>query len=381
MLYFAIMTSITEKMVAGGSCIARIDGKAVFIPFTLPGETVDIEITDSKKDYSFARLLGVKDPSPHRITPPCPLFAVCGGCSLQMADPGYQTELRLSILSDSLARAHVPFEGRPSALTGEPLGYRSRFQFHRTRDGRVGLKEGKSDSIVPVSDCPVAVRAIRDSLVSGELARITRKHNVDDRFHVFSDGDRLWVEDIDNLCTVRILGREISFDVKGFFQSNLGMLERALEAVCKGLAEGTRLLDFYSGVGTFSVFAGHRFKETVLVEHNREALAMAEKNLAWRDGPITLCAVSDERWPRDPASRLEYDCAIVDPPRQGIGKAALEWFAASKIPELRYVSCDPVTFARDAARLCASGFSLDEVTLLDFYPQTSHIETFGVFRR
>ena len=373
------MKIITEKMVAGGSCLAHFDGKAVFVPFSLPGETLEIEITESKKDYSFAKIVTILEASAHRIEPPCPLFGRCGGCSLQMADSAYQRELRLSILNDVFSRARIVSENGICMETGSPFEYRSRFQFHRTREGGIGLKEGSANTIVPVTDCPVAVPAIREALASGSFAKAARHRNSGDRFHVFGYDGKLWQEDADSLCQLEIAGKKVSFDVRGFFQSNIPMLERLLKAAC-GNTHG-RFLDFYAGVGTFSLFAGNGFSETVLVEHNKDSLVMAKENLSGYAGRSIFCAVSDEAWPQRPESRLQYDLAIIDPPRQGMSKKTLEWFAASNIPDLRSVSCDPVTFARDAAKLVASGYRLKEVALFDFYPQTHHIETLAFFEK
>ena len=374
------MVIIADKMVSGGSCIARIDGKAVFIPMALPGETLEIEIAESRKDYSFARIVSVLETSPHRIAPVCPLFGQCGGCSLQMADSEYQKTLRISILSDLFSRAKITPEDGVSMESGEPLGYRSRFQFHRTQEGAVGLKEGSANTIVSVSDCPVAVAEIRAALGDGSLAAQARHFNAGDRFHVFAYGGKLWQECGSTACSLAILGKEIRFDVRGFFQSNIPMLERMISAVCDGL-EGNRLLDFYSGVGTFSAFAGEKFRETVLVEHNREALEKARENLASSSCKPVFCATSDERWSAMRESKLPCDAAIVDPPRQGLSPRALDWFVKSKIGDLRYVSCDPATFARDAAKLQAAGFRFRKAVLFDFYPQTHHIETLGFFTR
>jgi 23S rRNA (uracil1939-C5)-methyltransferase len=357
-----------------------MDGKAVFIPLSLPGETLEIEITESRKDYSFARVVSVLEPSPHRVEPACPLFGRCGGCSLQMADNEYQKELRLSILSDLFSRAKiVPDEGIKME-SGNALGYRSRFQFHRAQDGSLGLKEGSANSIVQVSDCPVAVAEIRAALGDGSLAARARHANAGDRFHVFAHGGKLWQECGDTDCSIPLLGKSIGFDVRGFFQSNVPMLERMITAVSSGIS-GERLLDFYSGVGTFSLFAGDAFRESVLVEHNREALAKAAENLAGASCKPVFCATNDERWPTIRESRLHFDAAIVDPPRQGLSPKALDWFVKSKIGELRYVSCDPATFARDAAKLLSAGFRFRKAVLFDFYPQTHHIETLGFFTR
>lgn len=379
-ILFVVMQIITEKMIAGGSCIARIDGKAVFIPFSLPGETVDIAIIEDRKDFSFAALRSVIAPSPRRRESPCPLFGRCGGCSLQMADDEYQKELRLSIMRDVFSRAHIePLEGI-SIEAGEPFGYRSRFQFHRTQSNSIGLKEGAGNAVVPVGECPVAVERINRALADGSLAKAVASANAGERFHVFAYGEDLWHEDGRTDCAVRVRDRVISFDVRGFFQSNIPMLERMVSAVMDGLS-GTRFLDFYSGVGTFSAFAADSFAETVLVEHNADALARARNNLEG-DGPAArYAAVRDDRWPRDALSRLSYDAAVVDPPRQGISRDALAWFCSSGIPEIRYVSCDPVTFARDAAKLVAAGYAFRKAVLFDFYPQTHHIETLGYFSR
>lgn len=393
------MQIITEKMVAGGSCIGRIDGKAVFVPFSLPGETVDIEIVDDRKDFSFAALRSVIGRSPHRRESPCPLFGRCGGCTLQMADDDYQKELRLSVLNDVFSRARVEPDEGISIEAGEPFAYRSRFQFHRTMSRGIGLKEGAGNEVVPVSRCPVAVDRINRALADGSLADAVSRANSSDRFHVFAYGEDLWHEDGKTDCAVRVRDRVISFDVRGFFQSNVPMLERMVATALDGLS-GARFLDFYSGVGTFSAFAADSFGETVLVEHNKEALDRARINLegarpdtdagarraagnaaATRARSARYAAVRDDKWPRDPMSRLSYDAAVVDPPRQGISKDALSWLVSSGIPELRYVSCDPVTFARDAARLIASGYSFRKATLFDFYPQTHHIETLGCFSR
>jgi 23S rRNA (uracil1939-C5)-methyltransferase len=375
------MVSIAEKLVAGGSSMARIDGKVVFIPLALPGETVDIEITECKKDFSFAKVVSVLEGSPHRVAPPCPLFGRCGGCSLQMCDDEYQRTLRRSILKDVLSRARVECESELAIESGDAWGYRSRFQFHRSAEASLGLKEGSSREVVRIDDCPIAVPKIREALRSGALEGNFTP--TEDRLHVFANGDEIWVEGIDEECAVKVLGQSIHFDVRGFFQSNIPMLERLSLAIFPetGGISGKRLLDLYSGVGTFSAFAGNRFEDVTLVEHNDRALELARKNLAHRGREPLLCAVSDDRWPRDKASRLRYDAAIVDPPRQGISPPALDWLVSSGIPELRYVSCDPVTFARDARKLIDGGFRFKAATLFDFYPQTHHIETLGVFSR
>ncbi|HOT62862.1 MAG TPA: TRAM domain-containing protein [Treponemataceae bacterium] len=117
------MTSIAEKMVPGGSCLARVDGKAVFVPGALPGEAVELRVVKDKKDYAVADIIRVIEPSSHRVEPACPLFGRCGGCDLQMASAAYQRELRVGILREALARARVGDVPAVSCEGGDDWGY------------------------------------------------------------------------------------------------------------------------------------------------------------------------------------------------------------------------------------------------------------------
>lgn len=384
MLYSILMISITEKMIAGGSCIARIDGKAVFVPFSLPGETLEIEITESKKDYSFARIVRVIETSPHRVKPLCPLFGTCGGCSLQMADSDFQKELRLSIVKDVFDRAKLSSKNEPYIVSGSPFEYRSRFQFHRSSAENVSFMEGSSSTLVDLPDCPIAVPKIRKAISDGSLARTAAKFNSKSRFHVFSYGEELWQEDDSFECSISLQGKTIHFDVRGFFQSNIPLLSQLLDILETKIQQYVHsdacLLDFYSGVGTFSTILGNKFKKRVLLEHNRAALGKARINLSAENKTGNIfCTCTDDKWHLQKEARLAYSTAIIDPPRQGLQKNATEWFNNSGIPVLFYVSCDPATFARDSVRLAQGGYKLEETILFDFYPQTHQIETLGIF--
>ncbi len=372
---------IAEKVVPGGMCFSRIDGKAAFVRGVLPGEIAEVEIVSEKRDYVVTRATSIVKASSRRVEPFCPLFGSCGGCSLQMAEDSYQTELRLSILTEALERFRVPVSAPPSVVSGTPRAYRSRFQFHRAGT-EIALREGESTELVPLRDCPVAVREIRQALSDGTLASMSSLRADGERFHVFAYDGRLWHEDRDERVDLDLAGRRVSFDVGGFFQSNIPMLEGLGKSVIRLLENGgkrERLLDMYSGVGTFSLFAGSLFAHSVLVERNRKALAHARENLSRAGIPATACAVSDDFWPRTRESSLPFDAAIVDPPRSGISREALSWLCSSGIPNILYVSCDPVTFSRDAATLTKNGYRLASVEMHDFYPQTHHVETLGQF--
>ena len=184
-----------------------------------------------------------------------------------------------------------------------------------------------------------------------------------------------------NTCSVSILGKKIDFDVQGFFQSNLEVLEKTVQKVMANIGGGNAL-DMYSGCGTFSVFLADIFRNTVLVEHNRDAVVFAETNLAGKKHESY--GQSGEKWARESSATVlknsgPFEACVIDPPRSGMEKEVCKWLCNEKIPVIKSVSCNPSTHARDASFLVKAGYSLKKLYLLDFYPQTSHIESLAEF--
>jgi 23S rRNA (uracil1939-C5)-methyltransferase len=391
-------------MVFGGDCIGKNAGKTVFIPYAVPGEKLEVEIISSKRDYDTARIVDILEPSPHRIKPVCPYYGFCGGCSMMHIDPLYQKELRKQVLADCFRRCGITVP-ETAVISGPDTGYRCRFQLN---DG--GLTGKNSSTIIPVTSCSVADKEINDWLLQtkpslrpagrihifgadcvisaggmegkktviscsgGDSPLPVRtgggKKTVKNRAAKHFAGTILSPEDI---VTVLLLGKKISFDVRGFFQSNMTVLASAVQEICRGL-HGTNVLDMYSGCGTFSVFLADRFDCVTLVEHNRDALVFAEQNMAGKKH--VSFGISGEKWVQQAApSRPDFDAVVIDPPRSGMEDAVCRWLCTSGIPVIRSLSCDPATHARDISRLTAAGYRLESLTLLDFYPNTCHIES------
>lgn len=395
----------TEKIVFGGDCIAKIDGKTVFVPFALPGETLRVEITESRRDYDRAKITEILEPSPHRVTPPCPLYGKCGGCNFMHSESSSQISFRKQILYDCFLRAGISENEMPEieAVTGPEFGYRARFQF---TDG--GLLERGTKNVIPLKNCPVAENAI-----NAWLSSVPQKSRPRGRIHVFGGsfcGDRVTVAQENNFSggdfssfesqnrskkiksktprqifsgtiispentvSVTLSGKQISFDVRGFFQSNMFVLEKAVSEICK-FSESKNLVDIYSGCGTFSVFLANHAENITLVEHNRDALVFAEQNLAGtRHASFGL---SGAKWVAQQVGK-KFDGVVIDPPRSGMEKEVLKWLCTSKPKQINAVSCNPSTHARDIAALIKAGYRLERLLLLDFYPQTSHVESLAV---
>ena len=409
---FMPVTVKAEKLVFGGDCIAHVNGKAVFIPYAVPGETLDIEIISSNRDYDKARIVNIIAPSPHRRIPACPHYGICGGCNMMHIDDAYQRELRKSVLADCFLRTGIDVP-EIDVIAGKSTGYRARFLLH---DGGLVARDAKS--IVPVTHCTVAtdevnawfsetafenrprglVRIFGDARVVSagengkkivsaqcdkpeqtEASKAATRNARDKKIKTLPKRFSGTLASPDTAVKIALCGKEIGFDVRGFFQSNIDVLERAIDKVCGGFS-GKNALDLYAGCGTFSVFLADRFKHVTLVEHNRDALVFAEQNLAGKQH--ASFGVSGEVWVRDFAKTAPpFDAAVADPPRSGMEKEVCDRLCKSGIPYIHSLSCDPATHARDAAKLVRSGYSLASLSLLDFYPNTCHIESLAIFEK
>lgn len=376
----------TTKYVFGGSCIARgRTGKTLFVPFALPEETLDVEIVQEKKDYYEGRILDVLSPSPHRVIPRCKYFSLCGGCDLQMIKNEEQHHLREMSAKELMMRSHLILDFPIEFIAGSDWQYRNRFQFHMDNN-KIGFLARKSHSVIHIEDCPIACQKMRKYLKTLPTfddngirsdARIKR-------LHAFAYEDGLWLENREEEVRLDILERCFVFSPQSFFQSNVDMLKQLVSILREHVGSVERLLDFYSGVGTFSLLFANNARELHLVEWNKYSLAMASANLesvkTESEVKVFFHCLDSEKWRCTQEAGLAYDVAIVDPPRTGIDRVSLGWFCKKRVKKLLYVSCNPATFVRDASFLILNaGYRLQHCYFLDFYPQTHHLEVLGVF--
>ena len=391
-------TIIADKFVFGGNCIGKIDGKTVFVPYAVPGEKLDIEITKEHKDFDEVRTLNVLEPSFHRVKPFCSLYGKCGGCDMMHIDAQYQKELKSRIFVELFSSNGIKIT-EPLTISGKETGYRARIQLN---DGC--FSERVSNRLVPVEYCPVAHKNINDWLKTTPAEKrgkgrknIFAHEKLKEKLIVSHTEEKLsqkgteknarlkkprniysgTVISEENQANINLLGKNIAFDVRGFFQSNIEVLEKAILKITEDIS-GKAALDLYAGCGTFSTFLCDKFENVTLVEHNRDALVYAEKNLSGKTH--TSIGLSGEAWIRS-CDKTLFDAAVLDPPRSGLEKTVLDYLCASKIPKIRYVSCNPSTQARDVSKLLKSGYRINEAFILDFYPNTAHIESLVCLER
>lgn len=381
-------------MAAGGLALARgPDGRVVLVEGALPGETVEVRVRRTHRQYDQAEVTSVLEPSPHRVAPPCAHWvAGCGGCDWQHVASGAQTALKVDIVTDALRRiggvAHPPVTSGPSLPVA---AYRTTLRAV-VADGRAALRRRRSHEAVTVEDClvahPLLGSLLRDgrfgaargvtlrcgartgerlALVEGAADRVELPADV----RVVSDADlaagrRAWYHE-------DVAGAALRVSARSFFQAGpegAEALVAAVRAALEGAPEGA-LIDAYGGVGLFgaTVAAG---RPVTVVEQSASAAADARVNLP--GARVVRSAV--ERWrPRRAAA------VVADPARTGLGPEAVDVLSATGAGRLALVSCDAASLGRDARLLAGRGFRLEESTVVDMFPRTSHVEVVSRFVR
>ena len=372
-----------ERPAQGGAAIARLaDGRVCFVEGALPGEVALVELTKAGRDFAKGLAREILEAHRQRVSPRCPLFGRCGGCSMQHASFQLQLELLEASVRDTFRRftgAELPASFKISY--GEPWRYRNRARALKTANG-FGFREAASHRAIEFRTCAVLVPAL-DDFFHSQTARKLRASELEafengrGEVAYFYEGMAPQAFAAHAETLVEVAGRELSMDAEVFFQSNLGLLPELVKAVRKAAGSGELLIDLFSGVGFFASLLQESFGRVVAVERDRHCLRHAKRNLG---SPAEFVTEPAEAWLLktvvEPGATL-----IVDPPRTGLPKPAAEALAQSALSRLLYVSCDPVTLARDSKFLSGSGFKISSAEAFAFYPQTPHLEMLAVLER
>lgn len=384
-----------DKMVQGGEGMGRLaDGRVCFVAGALPGELCKVLLTFQKKDFTRGRVLEVLETSPDRVKPKCPLYGRCGGCSLQHLDSTKQAEYLAQVERENFRRlAHAELPDNFKVHTGNPWNYRNRarvvFCGNREDGARFGFREQESNHAVTFADCPVLTKGLNDFLKGPAKSLKARELNIFDngngQVSYYYDGMPAAEFQKNAVSVVEIGGKKIESDASVFFQSNLGLLPELVDAVRNAVDEGIKsgeasdewLIDLFSGVGFFAALLQDKFKRVTTVERDDGCLKHAKVNLSGNAENVSAPA---EDWLAENVVDIPATL-IVDPPRTGLPPTALDAIAKSSVKKLIYVSCDPVTLARDFAKLREFGFTMKSAEAFAFYPQTPHMEMLAVLSR
>jgi 23S rRNA (uracil1939-C5)-methyltransferase len=335
-----------EDVAFGGKGVARENGKAVFIPFTIDGELVSAKITREKKQFAEAEVVDLRKASPHRVEPPCPYFGRCGGCAYQHIDYAHQLAIKSRQVHDVLQRIgklkHVPMR----SIIPSPLqyAYRNRITVHAD-NGVIGYFQRDSHRLIDVERCPIAMDE-----VNHELADL-RSQDVRDGHYTLRarSGPRV------------------------FSQTNDGVANALRDLIVQLMPPDQNLLiDAFCGAGFFAKALVGKVQRVVGIDWDRFAIAAALETATARETYIAgdvdanLKSILEE-------CDADKTAVIVDPPAIGLSAQIRKAIVDLAPATLTYVSCNPATLARDLAEL-QSRFKIESVTPLDMFPQTAEIE-------
>ena len=422
----------------GGMGVARIDGRVVFVHGALRGEKCRVLILKTLKSVAFAKVLEVIEPSSERITPDCPYFPRCGGCTYRHIR--YEEELRLKRqrVQDNLSRI-----GGSDVTVEEILGardtlrYRNKAQYPVSKDGAVGFYRARTHEVIECEHCllvkpeaDAAAEALREYMQSCRVAGYDEKTGRGLVRHLYIrsnaageslvcvlvNGDKLPKEDrlVTLLrdacpkCTGIVLGtntkkgnvilgdryrtlwgsdrledtlcgKTFRLSVPSFYQVNRIQAERLYAKAIEfaGLTGQETVLDLYCGAGTITLALSDHAKKVLGAEIVPEAIDDARENAA-RNGVKNVeffCGDASDVAKKLARENLRPDVITVDPPRKGLAADVVESIAEMQPGRVVYVSCDSATMARDVKRLADLGYTAQRACAVDMFPRADHIET------
>ena len=411
-----------EKPAAGGRMLARHDGKVVFVQGAIPGERVRARLERVERQLAFATATEILEPSPHRR--PTATDPLCGGCSYAHIAYPRQLTLKAEVIQDAFTRlGRIPLESRITVQPSPEHGYRLKARFHIS-SGRVGfyreatheLCDAASTGQLREDSVAAAIIAIEAALAAGPVMSAELSENLAADARVLylegtpggvitstaleaavkaanltgcssgSAGESRTVgipvvtDPLPVLTGGRAGSGQLERHAESFFQANRYLLPDLVATVLDSVPADGDVIDLYAGVGLFSISLAHSGREGIVaVEGNRTSVKDLMANASTCGAAVRVVFGSVEDFLAGGRHRAVN--LIVDPPRTGMSRGAMEAVVQMSCRRVVYVSCDPPTLARDARRLLDGGYRLRSLRAFDLFPNTPHVETVALFDR
>jgi tRNA/tmRNA/rRNA uracil-C5-methylase (TrmA/RlmC/RlmD family) len=379
----------------GGSCVARHDGRVVFVRYALPGELVRVRVTADRGSYWHAETVEVIEPSEDRIASLCPIAGVDGAgcCDLAFVDPAAGRALKAEVVSNQLARlGNYQWNDavQPVSAAG-PTGWRTRIKLDVGADGRAGFHRYRSDELVADLNCGQLPAGMTVGLADVAWPPGAQVHVViddDDQRHVartVRHGRRNSTDVVEGSYQgVQRAGRHSwQVPVTAFWQAHRDAAQTYSDLVADWACPGPGMTawDLYGGAGVFAAVLGDAVGESgqvVSVDSSRAATRSARATLA--DLP-QVNVITDSVRRALTAQRDGADVAVLDPPRGGAGREVIDLLAAAGVPRIVHIGCEAASFARDIGLYQHHGYAVDKISVFDSFPLTHHIECVALLTR
>lgn len=411
-----------DELGGRGDGIAKLNGKTVFVPYSAPGDVIDIKLSGAK-----GRLRHIHQKSPHRAPPVCAHFTKCGGCGLQHIDGDYYKNWKEGLIKTALKNQGInDVDILPLQVSPPSSRRRTSLQAIGRGDGKIvlGYAEKGSHNLIDITMCPILVPEIvalieplreflRKLLKKQQkmTIQITKGDNgldvvfkskgeVDlnlrmDLAEFAQTNDLARVSWLDTSLKkpyyemlaerrkpyVTFEGHKVFFPEGAFLQATVEGQNALISAMLEGLDGASRVVDLFSGCGTFSITAA-KHASVHAVENNEEMLSALKSSANMMTDIKQVSTEFRDLFLRPllPYELNTYDAAIIDPPRAGARHQMTE-IINSDIGKLIMISCNPLTFARDVENLVAAGFKMGAVTPVDQFLYSAHLEIISVFSR
>ena len=381
----------------GGSCVARHEGRVVFVRYALPGERVRVRVVSDHGSYWHADVVEVIDASADRVESLCPIAGVDGAgcCDLAFAAPDAARRLKGAVVANQLTKLggyHWCDEQDASAEpvgAGEATGWRTRVRLDTSDDGHAGFHRYHSTELITDLRCGQLPPGALDGLAESGWPSGAHLHvALDDEGvrHVVQSGPRVGRRTVTRVvegeyeATQRVNGRVWRVPVTAFWQAHRDAARTYSDLVAEWaqLRDGMVAWDLYGGAGIFAAVLGDAVGDTgrvLTVDTSRGAARAARTALADLPG---VSVVTDSVRRALTSERRRADVAVLDPPRAGAGREVIDLLAAAEVPRILHIGCEAASFARDIGLYLKHGYQVEELRVFDSFPLTHHIESVAV---
>lgn len=392
-----------ERLDDLGRGIGYLDGKITFIPWTIPGDVVEVIVTENHKKYNVAKVKQFIKYSEKRIQPPCPYFTKCGGCTLQNLAYNDTLEYKVKKIKNIFKKNKIDINLEIIA-NSNPYNYRNKISL-KVINGKIGFFENSTHQLVEIDGCIISSQALNKcipliekmNIINGSIT--IRCNQNEEILIIIESQDNLKI-DIDSLKKeIKLVGiiindktfygknylferiNNILFKVSydSFFQVNPSVASKLFQIVKDNISLNDKVLDLYCGVGTLSLMAAANAKSVVGIEIVPNAILNAIFNASINSVDNTCFVLNDVSEAVSKIS-LDFNKVIVDPPRRGLTKEAIEVLLKIRPEKIIYVSCDPQTLVRDC-KLLSENYDIEKSYILDMFSYTYHVETVLILKK